>query len=68
MSDESKKTDGEAASAAMAGTVEAAEPTRAERARALVADFEHAHRNNGPMTLGMIAELKVLLDTPPDGG
>lgn len=61
MDDQSKMTEGEAATSAMAGKVEPPEPTREERAGALFAQFEHAHKHNAPLTPPMIQELKVLL-------
>jgi len=60
---ESQKTEGEAADAAMRPDVhvEQAEPTLEERAKTLVADFEHAHKHNSPIAPSMIKELKALL-------
>jgi hypothetical protein len=37
------------------------EPTREERAATLIAEFEHAHAHNAPVSLGMLAELRDLL-------
>lgn len=39
----------------------APEPTHAERAVALIAEVEHAHATNSPLTAAMVAELKALL-------
>lgn len=36
-------------------------PEMAEAKKALVADFEHAHKNNAPVTHSMLERLKALL-------
>lgn len=36
-------------------------PTKEERAAILIAEFEHAHAHNAPVSLGMLAELRDLL-------
>lgn len=38
-----------------------AEPSKQERARALVADMEHTVANNGPITIAMLREVRDLL-------
>jgi hypothetical protein len=51
MTDEAPKTE----------FVPAPEPTREERAAVLVAEFEHAHAHNAPVSFVMLAELRDLL-------
>lgn len=64
MTNESTRTEGEMAGDAMkaATPVEAVEVSREDRARALVADYEHAMHSNSPMSGAMLKELKALLD------
>jgi len=53
-------TDEVTAAAPAQAHVDVAEPTMEERAKALVAEFEHAHKHNAPVTPAIIAELKAI--------
>lgn len=43
------------------GYVEPAEPSREDRVKTLIKEFEHVMKHNSPISLLMMAELKALL-------
>jgi len=54
-------TDEVNAAAPLHAHADAHDPTMEERAKTLVADFEHAHKHNAPVTPSMLTELKAVL-------